>query len=658
MNEEKINRLKGLVTTLNNYRNAYYNKNNSPISDYEYDKLYDELTSLEKETGVYLSNSPTQSVGYEVLSKLEKIKHSHPMLSLDKTKSAEDLVKFSCGRDCIISLKLDGLTCLITMNNGKLIQAESRGNGEIGELITHNAKVFKNIPLTIQDKDKREFEGEAIITKQDFDIINDNLPAGVEKYKNCRNLASGSVRQLDSSIAKERNISFIVWKIPDGFPTFTAGFEYAKSCGFDVVPYVKYNSNTDDINEKIDYMKKYAEFKGYPIDGLVITYDDVAYGKSLGLTGHHPRHSVAFKFYNEEEVTTLRQIEWSMGKTGDLTPVAIFDTVEIDGTEVSRASVHNVSIMKELQLGIGDEITVIKSNQIIPQLRENLTKSNTAVIPSICPICGAPTEIVQDNDSQVLRCTNDDCRGKLLGKLSHFCSRNAMNIDGMSEATLDFLIKRGWVSKFIDLYRLNKYAADWSRLPGFGKRSVEKLLQAIDNSRNTTLDRFINALSIPLIGKSTAKLIAKSCKDNPETFFNKIDSYGGDAFINVEGVGTETSKSISLYWNAHKDMIRELADMMNFDIPKHKNTRVVITGELKNLIGKTFVITGSLNYFPNRDAAKEEIEAIGGKVAGSVSAKTTYLVNNDVNSMSGKNKKAKELGIPIISEEQLIAMMR
>lgn len=535
MEKSKIKRLKGLVTTLNNYRNAYYNKNNSPVSDYEYDKLYDDLTELEKETGVYLSNSPTQSVGYEILSKLEKVKHSHPMLSLDKTKSTEDLVKFSGGRDCIISLKMDGLTCLITMDNGRLVQAESRGNGEVGELITHNAKVFKNIPLAIKDKDKREFEGEAIITKQDFDIVNDNLPAGVEKYKNCRNLASGSVRQLDSSIAKERNISFIVWKIPDGFSTFTSGFEYAQSCGFDVVPYVKYNSNTDDINEKIEYMKKYAEFKGYPIDGLVITYNDVAYGKSLGMTGHAPKHSLAFKFVQEDETTTLRQIEWSMGKTGDLTPVAIFDPVEIDGTEVSRASVHNVSIMKDLLLGIGDEITVFKANQIIPKIRDNLTKSNTATIPSTCPICGAPTEIVQDNDSQVLRCTNDDCRGKLLGKLSHFCSRNAMNIDGMSEATLEFLIKRGWVSNFVDLYQLDRYAADWFRLPGFGKRSVEKLLQAIENSKNTTLDRFINALSIPLIGKSTAKLIAKSCGNNLETFFNKMESYSDDAFINVDG---------------------------------------------------------------------------------------------------------------------------
>ena len=645
---DKVDRIKELISTLNKASDAYYNSGDPIMTDYEWDNLYDELVKLEEETGVVYPNSPTQQVGYEVKTKLEKVTHSHPMLSLGKTKSVNDLVKFSNGRDCIISLKMDGLTVLNTYENGELNQSETRGNGEVGELITHNARVFDNLPVSINMDKKFEIEGEAIITKEDFHNINLKLKDG-EKYKNPRNLASGSVRQLDSKIAKDRHVKFIAWKIPYGFAKFTDSFKFAEELGFDVVPYSKYNSKTDDINVIVEYLKDLAEVKGYPIYGLVITYDNVEYGKSLGNTGHHPRHSLAFKFYDEEEVTTLKDIEWGMGKTGQLTPVAIFDDVEIDGTTINRASLHNVSILKELQLGIGDEITVYKANQIIPQLRENLTRSNTVTIPSTCPICGKPTKIVKDNDSEVLMCTNDNCAGKLLGKLCHAVSKNSLNIEGLSEATIQKFIDLGWLKSIRDIYHLSEHLTEMYKLEGFGKKSVDKLLSSIEDSRNTDLVRYIYAQSIPLIGHTASKAISRVCNGDFDIFLMRMSGMEDYNFSSIDGFGTEMVKSLSSWWDKNA---WQFADTGHNEFTFKKKETVNVSGS--DLTGRVFVITGSLTQFRNRDELKERIESLGGKVSGSVSAKTTALINNDIESTSSKNKKAKQLNVPIITENMFM----
>lgn len=645
----KADKIKELISILNKASDAYYNSGNPIMTDYEWDNMYDELAKLEKETGIIYPNSPTQQVGYEVKTKLEKTTHSHPMLSLGKTKSVNDLVKFSNGKDCIISLKMDGLTVLNTYEDGTLIQSETRGNGEVGELITHNARVFDNLPVSIDMDKKFEIEGEAIITKEDFYNINLKLKDG-EKYKNPRNLASGSVRQLDSKIAKDRHVKFVAWKIPYGFTRFIDGFKFAEELGFDVVPYSKYNSKTDDINVIVEYLKDLADIKGYPIDGLVITYDNVEYGKSLGNTGHHPRHSLAFKFYDEEEVTTLKDVEWGMGKTGQLTPVAIFDDVEIEGTTVNRASLHNVSILRELQLGIGDEITVYKANQIIPQLRENLTKSNTVTIPSTCPVCGEPTKIVKDNDSEVLMCTNDDCKGRLLGKLSNAVSRNALNIDGLSEASIEKFINLGFLNSIKDIYHLSEHEKELKSLDGFGKKSIDKLFTSIEKSRNTTIDRFLYSLSIPLLGRSASSMIADAIDYDFGIFIKEMTIEGAEHFRYLPGVGDALIESLDSYFNKHCSDIFELSKEFTFE------SKDVSVSENSNISGKTFVVTGSVNHFSNRDELKKTIESYGGKVVGSVSKKTDYLLNNDINSTSSKNTKAKALGVKIITEEDFLKM--
>lgn len=640
---DKIKRIKELVTQLNTYRNAYYNNSESQISDYEYDNLFDELKNLEDETGVVMSNSPTQTVGYEVKSKLEKVKHSHPMLSLDKTKSVDDLIAFSSGRDCIVSLKLDGLTILNTYNNSTLVQAETRGNGEEGEIVTHNARVFDNLPSSIPYDRKFEIEGEAIITQSDFEKINVN-----GEYKNSRNLASGSVRQLDSNVTKDRHVRFVAWKIPFGVTAYSIGFDIAARYGFEVVPYEKYNSSKDDINEIIERLKAVANEKGYPIDGLVITYDNIEYGKSLGMTGHHPKHSLAFKFYDEEVTTTLRDIEWSMGKTGSLCPVAIFDSVEIDGTEISRASVHNWSMVQDLELGIGDTITVYKANMIIPQIADNLTRSGNATFPDECPICGGLTKITKDKDTRVVVCDNPNCKGKLLGKLTHAVSKNALNIDGMSEATIEFLVEKGWVENIWDFYYLDTYKDEWSKISGFGKKSVEKMLSSIEVSRNTTMARFLYSLSIPLIGKSASNDITNHCQNDIETFVGLMnEDYD---FTVIDGFGTEMQKSLSRWWLDNRNEFMELLKEFEFE-----STYEVVTD--KKLEGFTFVITGSLINFGNRTELQNLIESKGGKVSGSVSIKTSYLINNDKLSSSSKNQKAQKLNIPIISEEDFMKMI-
>ena len=651
---DKIKRIKELTEQLNQYRDSYYNDSKSLISDKQYDDLFDELQKLEIETGIVMSNSPIKTVGYEVKSKLKTVKHSHPMLSLDKTKSIDDLVKFSSVMTCMLSLKMDGLTVLLTYENGELVQAETRGNGDEGEVITHNAKVFDNIPLQIDYKEHLEVEGEAIITYDDFEKINSELPLN-ERYKNPRNLVSGSVRQLDSSIAAKRHIRFIAWKVPCGFEEETTVHHKLNNLcfyNFDIVPYILLNEYRN-IEEDIDTLKSIAKEKSYPIDGLVCSYCDIEYGRSLGITSHHPKHSLAYKFYDEEILTTLKDIEWSIGKTGVLTPVAIFDEVEIEGTQVNRASLHNISIMKSLELKYNDTITVYKSNQIIPQVRDNLDRNaidqNYIVPPSNCPICGGKTKIVKDNDSEVLICTNPDCTGKLLGQLSHFVSKNAINIDGLSEQTLQKFVDLGWVKSFIDIYRLNGHKTEMYKLEGFGKKSVDKLLENIEKSRNTDLARYIYALSIPLIGRSASKDIAKACGAEIQNFI-MIMSLEEEPFIGLNGFGKEMCKSLKHWWVHNKYMLYELMEEFTF-IKEETNENKI------DLSGKVFVITGTLNHYKNRDELVNKIESLGGKVSGSVSTKTSYLVNNNAQSSSSKNKKAKSLNIPIISEEDFIKMI-
>lgn len=651
---DKVKRIKELVEQLNEYRDAYYNEARSDVSDAEYDRLFDVLSELENETGVVYTNSPTQSVGYEVKSELEKVEHSHPMLSLDKTKSVDDLVKFAGEKDCILSLKMDGLTCLLTYENGELVQAETRGDGEVGELITHNAKVFDNIPLTIDYKGHFEIEGEAIITYDDFNKINESLSED-KKYKNPRNLASGSVRQLDSKIASQRHIKFIAWKVPTEVASnsFINRLQYAAELGFDTVPFlpIRGNSNAEFINIVIEQLQRRANERNFPIDGLVATYNDITYGESLGMTGHHPKHSIAFKFYDEEVETVLNNIEWSMGKIGSLTPVAIFDPVEIDGTMVERASLHNVSILTKLDLQIRDTIIVYKANQIIPQVKENLSakdrESAYIRIPSQCPVCESPTQIVKENDSEVLMCTNPHCKGKLLGRVSHFVSKKGMDISGLSEETIKKLIELEWIAEITDIYNLDQYYDRLSTMSGFGKKSVDKLRTSIENSKTVRLDKFIASLSIPGIGTSQSKELVKAFGTWDKFRDASVGYYN---FTQLDGFGDVLNNNIHSWFEDMSNIADYLASLMTFESEDNSKTS-------NSLNGKSFVVTGKVYKFKNRDEVKEAIEKFGGKVIGSVTKSTFALINNDIESNSSKNKKAKELGVQIINEEQLIEML-
>lgn len=654
---DKIKRIQELVKQLNEYRDSYYNEARPVVSDAAYDKLFDELSELEKETGVVYANSPTQTVGYVVKSELEKVKHSHPMLSLDKTKSVDDLVKFAREKDCILSLKMDGLTCLLTYENGELVQAETRGDGEVGELITHNAKVFDNIPLTIDYKGHFEIEGEAIITYDDFNKINEFL-SDDKKYKNPRNLASGSVRQLDSKTAAKRHIKFIAWKVPTEVPegicsnSFLHRLMCARDFGFEIISFLAYSSSDKEhLPEMIESLKTKAHNYGYPIDGLVMTYNDIQYGESLGMTGHHPKHSIAFKFYDEEVETVLKNIEWSMGKIGSLTPVAIFDPVEIDGTMVERASLHNVSILTKLDLQIGDTIIVYKANQIIPQVKENLSakdrESAYIRIPSQCPVCESSTQIVKENDSEVLMCTNPHCKGKLLGRVSHFVSKKGMDISGLSEETIKKFIELGWITEITDVYNLEQHYDRLSTMSGFGKKSVDKLRKSIENSKTVRLDKFITSLSIPGIGTSQSRELAK--------VFNTWDDFrdasvGCYNFTQIDGFGDVLNKNIHSWFKDMCGIADNLASLMTFEAKEKQNAD-------NSLDGKSFVVTGKVFRFKNRDEVKTEIEKRGGKVTGSVTKSTYALINNDIESNSSKNKKAKELDVQIINEDQLIEML-
>lgn len=646
-----VRRIKYLVRNLNTYRRAYYNTANSLISDYEYDMLFDELKQLETETGFIMSNSPTQTVGYTVNSKFNKVVHTKPLLSLDKTQDMDEFIKFCLPSQVLLMHKLDGLTIKLHYNEGKLVQASTRGNGLEGDDITTNAKYFTNIPLTIPTDKDIMLEGEAIITRDDFERINAELPDD-KKFKNARNLASGSVKQLDTKVVMSRHIKFVCWNANDLSTdgTMESGLKCAETMGFDIVDYYVPLQITivESVPSCVEKLQKDAKNKFLPIDGIVAIYNDITYGESLGKTSHHFNNGFAFKFYDEEEETVLTGIEWSMGKTGDLTPVAIFEPVEIDGTTVTRASLHNISCLQALKLGMGDRILVYKANQIIPQVRKSLTTGNNIEIPSMCPVCGGVTKVIETEDGvKVLTCTNDNCRGKLLGKLNHFVSKNAMNIDGLSEATLDKLISLKILNNLTDIYNIQSYTGLLYTLEGFGETSINKLINSIENSKNTTLDKLLNAVSIPTVGKSIAKLLANFI-DNDET---RVFELGTTNLTRIEGIGDIMEMEIHNWFNNpdNVEMLKTLLSLCTFKKPEKISST--------KFHGIGFVITGKLTKYTNRAALESVILHNGGILQSSVSTNTNYLINNDINSKSSKNNKAKELGIPIISEQDFINML-
>ncbi|MBP5252583.1 MAG: NAD-dependent DNA ligase LigA [Lachnospiraceae bacterium] len=647
--EVKINRIKELNAVLKKASEDYYAKDESPLSDREYDALYDELVKLEEETGVILAGSPTQTVGYEAVDELPKERHPSPMLSLGKTKSREELADWLGDHEGVLSWKLDGLTVVLTYNNGELSKAVTRGNGEIGEVITPNARVFDNVPLKISFVGELVVRGEAVISYKDFEKINASIVNDADKYKNPRNLCSGSVRQLDSKITAGRHVRFVAFNLvyaagEDGGILASADgrLSFLESLGFEAVERVKVTSATvvDAVGE---YEKKISGYD-IPSDGLVLTYDDVDYGISLGRTAKSPRNAIAFKWADETAETTLREIEWSASRTGLINPVAIFDPVELEGTTVTRASVHNVSIVRELKLGIGDRITVYKANMIIPQIAENLTKSGNVTVPDKCPVCGAPTEIRALNEAESLYCTNADCPAKQIKTFSQFVSRDALNIDGLSEMTLEKLIDMGFIKEFTDLFHLDRYKEKIVNMEGFGDKSYSNLIESIKTASKTTLPRFLFGLGIPGIGVANAKVLAKAFDHDIE----KIRKASAEELSEVEGIGDIMAADITKFF-ADEDNNRRI-DAVLADL----TLEVPVNTSAQNLAGLTFVITGSLERYENRNALKAEIENRGGKVAGSVSAKTTALINNDAASNSSKNKTAKSLGVTIITEDDFI----
>ncbi|MBR7088957.1 MAG: NAD-dependent DNA ligase LigA [Lachnospiraceae bacterium] len=647
--EVKISRIKELNAVLKKASEDYYAKDESPLSDREYDALYDELVRLEEETGVILAGSPTQTVGYEAVDELPKEKHPSPMLSLGKTKSREELAEWLGDHEGVLSWKLDGLTVVLTYSNGELSKAVTRGNGEIGEVITPNARVFDNIPLKISFAGELVVRGEAVISYGDFEKINASIVNDADKYKNPRNLCSGSVRQLDSKITAGRHVRFIAFNLvsADGADEAVLASAYGRlsfleSLGFEAVGRVKVTAATV-VGAVGEYEKNIAGYD-IPSDGLVLTYEDVNYGLSLGRTAKSPRNAIAFKWADETAETTLREIEWSASRTGLINPVAIFDPVELEGTTVTRASVHNVSIVKELKLGIGDRITVYKANMIIPQIAENLTKSGNVTVPDRCPVCGAPTEIRALNEAESLYCTNPQCAAKQIKTFSQFVSRDALNIDGLSEMTLEKLIDMGFIKEFTDLFHLDRFKEKIVNMEGFGEKSYSNLIESVNTASRTTLPRFLFGLGIPGIGVANAKVLARAFGYDME----KIRKASAEELSGVEGIGDIMAADITKYF-ADEDNNRKIDSViadLEFEVP--------VSTSAQNLSGLTFVITGSLEQFENRNALKAEIENRGGKVAGSVSAKTTALINNDAASASSKNKTAKSLGVTIITEDDFI----
>ena len=648
--QSKMDRIKELVELLNKAGKSYYSEGRELMSNYEYDALYDELGMLEKETGYILSNSPTVNVGYEVLSELPKERHESPMLSLDKTKSPEALAEWLGSQKGLLSWKLDGLTIVLTYDNGQLQKAVTRGNGEVGEIITNNARVFKNVPVTIPFKGKLVLRGEAIITYSDFERINEQIPEADAKYKNPRNLCSGSVRQLNNEITAQRNVHFFAFTLVsaqdvDFDNSRQRQFEWLKDQGFSVVEYKMVTKDT--ILDTIEWFEKTIVTNDFPSDGLVILYDDIAYGDSLGRTAKFPRNAMAFKWTDETAETTLREIEWSASRTGLINPVAVFDPVELEGTQVSRASVHNISIVESLKLGIGDRIKVFKANMIIPQIAENLTQSGNLEIPEVCPVCGGKTQIKQVNDVKTLYCINEDCQAKHVKSFAHFVSRDALNIDGLSEATLEKFIQHGFLKNFCDLYHLEKFRDEIIALDGFGEKSYENLLTSVENSRNTTLPKFIYGLGIANVGLSNAKMIVQALGNDIE----KIIHAGRQELEKIDGVGAVIADTFASYFENEKnkeEFYKLLQEMHIEKAPDNQNNQI--------LTGKVFVITGSLERFENRNQLKERIEQLGGRVTGSVTGKTSYLINNDSHSTSSKNKTAAKLGVPVITENEFLEM--
>ena len=648
---DKTDRMKELVEKLNEAAKVYYSGTDEIMSNYEYDKLYDELLALEKETGIVLTGSPTNRVGYETLSELPKEQHEKPMLSLDKTKSVDALAEFAGTHKSLLSWKLDGLTVVLTYNEGRLEKAVTRGNGYVGEVITPNARVFKNIPVEIPYKGELVIRGEAIIRYSDFEKIKSEIDDDSEKYKNPRNLCSGSVRQLSNEITARRNVNLIVFALikADGVNFGNSRekqFEWLEAQGFQVVE--RRMADRSNMAEAVKFFADKIKDNDFPSDGLVLLYDDIAYGDSLGTTAKFPRNAIAFKWADETANTTLTDVEWSASRTGLINPVAIFEPVELEGTTVSRASVHNVSIVKELKLGIGDKITVYKANMIIPQIAENLTESGSLEIPKVCPVCGKPTEIRQANDAQSLYCTNPDCQAKHVKSFEHFVSRNALNIDGISEQTLEKFIDCGFIKNYTDLYHLDRYRDRIVGMDGFGVKSYDNIANSVEASRKTTLARVIYGMGIAGIGLANAKLICRQYDDDVDA----VMSASKEELVSIDGIGDVLASAFHDYFADEENCRRFKALLSELIIEREeRNTSSPISG-------KVFVITGAVEHFANRDELKSYIESLGGKATGSVSARTDYLINNDSTSNSSKNKKAKELNIPIITEDEFIALSK
>ena len=655
---DKKERLKELVSILNKASKAYYQQDREIMSNLEYDKLYDELLTLENETGIVLANSPTVNVGYEVLSELEKQAHPSPMLSLDKTKEVESLKTWLGNHEGVLSWKLDGLTVVLTYENGELVNAVTRGNGEIGEVITNNAKTFVNIPKNIPYKGKLILRGEAVIKYSDFNRMNDSIEAVEDKYKNPRNLCSGSVRQLNNEITAKRNVHLYAFSLvadvlddaqmkETGYDnSMTGRFNWLVNQGFDVVEHFIVTKETIE-HQVMNFAERIQDYD-IPSDGLVLSYNDIVYGKSLGRTAKFPRDAIAFKWADEQAETTLLEVEWSPSRTGLINPVAVFEPVELEGTTVSRASLHNVSILKALGLGIGDRITVYKANMIIPQVADNLTRSNHMEIPKNCPACGGNTTLKDLNGVQSLYCMNEKCSAKQIKGFTHFVSRNAMNIEGLSEATLEKFIENGYLKKLSDIYHLDRYKDQIVMLEGFGEKSYENLIQSVEVSRTVSMAKFIYSLGIAGIGLANAKVITAHFGQD----FEKITKAKEEELVAIDGIGEVLAKAFYDFFRDEEKMkvVSELLEEVTFEKEEISESSV--------LSGKVFVITGSVEHFANRNELKDYIEKLGGKVTGSVSKNTDYLINNDMTSNSSKNKKAKELNIPILSEEDFIKLAK
>lgn len=651
MNEKK-QRMLELVELLNHARRVYEQEDAEIMSNFEYDRLYDELLALERELGTTLGTSPTVNVGYEVLSELPKERHERPMLSLDKTKEVERLKEFLGGQKALISWKLDGLTIVLTYQGGTLVKAVTRGNGEVGEVITNNAKVFKNVPLHIPYQGELVLRGEAVIGYHDFEKINAQIEDVDARYKNPRNLCSGSVRQLSNEVTARRNVNFYAFTLVraegmDFGNSREMQLSWLQGQGFDVVEH--HVVTADTVEEEVAWFASKIAENDFPSDGLVLVYDDIAYGQSLGTTAKFPRDSFAFKWADEIRDTKLLKIEWSPSRTGLINPVAIFEPVELEGTTVSRASVHNLSIMEELELGIGDTVQVYKANMIIPQISENLTRSGNVEIPKACPVCGGATKISMDNETKTLYCTNPQCQAKQVKAFALFASRDALNIEGLSEATLEKFILSGFVKDFVDIFHLERYEEEIKNMEGFGEKSYVNLQNSVERARETTLPRLVYGLGILNIGLANAKMICKAFDNDPQKIVNATREELGE----ISGVGDVIAGTFVEYFaeEGHKELFYRLLEEV--ELPEKEE------GEASTQIfaGKNFVITGSVSHFANRGEVKELIESKGGKVTGSVTSKTDYLINNDVQSTSSKNKKARELGIPIISEDEFLSMM-